>query len=92
MILLLIQPPLKALCNLYRIKIMQAVKEEKDWLQCQVIKDLFNLAQSTISHHLSQLVDADLLYAEKDGRHTRYKINQEVLGDYVAYLSDFKDK
>jgi ArsR family transcriptional regulator len=53
---------------------------------------MFNLAQSTISHHLNQLVDADLLHAEKDGRNARYKINQEVLGDYVTYLGDFKDK
>jgi ArsR family transcriptional regulator len=74
------------------VKGNRMIKEAWDWLQCQTIKNMFNLAQSTISHHLSQLVDADLLHAEKDGRHTRYKINQEVLGDYVAYLSDFKDK
>jgi ArsR family transcriptional regulator len=53
---------------------------------------MFNLIQSAILHHLSQLVDADLLHAEKEGRHAHYKINQEVLGEYVAYLSDFKDK
>src|SRR5258706_14312996 len=79
----------KALGNPYRIKIMQAVKEEKDWLQCQAITQMFNLAQSTISHHINQLVDADLLHAEKDGRHARYKVNKEVFGDYVSYLSDF---
>jgi ArsR family transcriptional regulator len=82
----------KALGDPYRIKIMQAVKEEKDWLQCQSVVEMFKLAQSTVSHHLSQLVDAELLIAEKDGRHARYKINQEVLGDYVSYLSDFGDK
>ena len=82
----------KALGDPYRIRIMQAVKEEKDWLQCQAITQMFNLAQSTISHHLSQLVDAELLHAEKDGRHARYKINQEVVGDYVSYLNDFRDK
>ena len=82
----------KALGDPYRIRIMQAVKEEKDWLQCQAITQMFNLAQSTISHHLSQLVDAELLHAEKDGRHALYKINQEVVGDYVSYLSGFRDK
>ncbi|WP_299581212.1 helix-turn-helix transcriptional regulator [Mucilaginibacter sp.] len=71
---------------------MQAVKEENDWLLCQAITQMFNLAQSTISHHLSQLVNAELLHAEKDGRHARYKISQEVIGNYVSYLSDFKDK
>jgi|ERR1700722_16448472 ArsR family transcriptional regulator len=82
----------KALGDPYRIKIMQAIKEEKDWLQCQVIKGMFDLAQSTISHHISQLVDADLLHAEKDGRHARYKINREVFRDYVSYLNDFSKK
>jgi hypothetical protein len=38
------------------------------------------------------VVDVDLLHAEKDGRHGRYKINHEVLGEYVACLSDLKDK
>jgi ArsR family transcriptional regulator len=82
----------KALGGPCRIKIMQAIKEEKNWLQCQAITQMFNLTQSTISRHISQLVDADLLRAEKDGRHTRYKINKEVFGDYVSYLSDFSDK
>jgi ArsR family transcriptional regulator len=82
----------KALSDPYRIKIMQAIKEEKDWLQCQAIKEMFTLAQSTVSHHISQLVDADLLHAEKDGRHARYKINKGVFGDYVSYLQDFASK
>ena len=82
----------KALSDPYRIKIMQAIKEEKDWLQCQAIKAMFNLAQSTISHHLGQLVDADLLHAEKDGRHARYKINKEVFGAYISYLKGFTGK
>jgi ArsR family transcriptional regulator len=82
----------KALSDPYRIKIMQAIKEEKDWLQCQAITQMFNLAQSTVSHHISQLVDADLLHAEKDGRHARYKINKKVFGDYVSYLKEFTSK
>jgi ArsR family transcriptional regulator, arsenate/arsenite/antimonite-responsive transcriptional repressor len=82
----------KALGDPYRIKIMQAIKAEKDWMQCQAIKEMFSLAQSTVSHHISQLVDADLLHAEKDGRHARYKINKKVFRDYVSYLSDFSKK
>ena len=82
----------KALSDPYRIKIMQAVKAEKDWLQCQAITAMFNLAQSTVSHHINQLVDADLLHAEKDGRHARYKINKKVFGDYISYLKDFTGK
>lgn len=82
----------KALSDPYRIRIMKAVKDEKDWLQCQAISAMFNLAQSTISHHINQLVDADLLHAEKDGRHARYKVNKQVFSAYVSYLKDFTGK
>jgi hypothetical protein len=34
----------------------------------------------------------DLLHAEKDGHHARYKINKEIFGYYVTYLSDFSNK
>lgn len=77
----------KALGDPYRIKIMEAVKNEKDWMQCTAITEMFDLAQSTISHHLKQLVDADLLISEKDGRHAKYRINKEGLTNYLAFLS-----
>jgi len=76
----------KALGDPYRIKIMEAIKKEPDWMQCNTIIEMFNLAQSTVSHHLKQLVDADLLHYEKDGRCSRYKINKEAFGEYVAFL------
>jgi ArsR family transcriptional regulator, arsenate/arsenite/antimonite-responsive transcriptional repressor len=76
----------KALGDPYRIKIMEAIKKEADWTQCTVLIDMFNLAQSTVSHHLKQLVDADLLLYEKDGRCSKYKINKETFGDYVTFL------
>ena len=82
----------KALADPCRIKIMEAAKEERDWLQCQVITQMFALTQSTVARHINQLVDAGLLQVEKDGRHTRYKINRETLGEYVSYLRSFSGK
>jgi len=76
----------KALGDPYRIKIMEAIKKEPDWMQCTTIIEMFNLAQSTVSHHIKQLVDADLLHFEKDGRCSRYKINKEAFSEYVAFL------
>ncbi len=77
----------KALSDPYRIMIMEAIRKEKGWMQCTAITAMFDLAQSTISHHLKQLVDADLVVAEKDGRHAKYRINQEGLGEYVGFLN-----
>jgi ArsR family transcriptional regulator len=78
----------KALGDPYRLKIMEMVKNQ-EWLQCAVICENIGLAQSTISHHISQLVDADLLITEKDGRNMLYKVNKVVINEYVNFLNVF---
>src|SRR5580698_7759541 len=69
----------KALGDPYRIQMMEAIRREEGWMPCSVLIEMFDLAQSTVSHHLKQLVDAELLITEKDGRSSLYKINKEVL-------------
>ena len=80
----------RALGDPYRIQIMEAFRKHSGWMACTTIIEMFQLAQSTVSHHLKQLVDADLLHFEKDGRCTRYRINKEAFSEYVAYLKDFE--
>ncbi|PQJ12467.1 transcriptional regulator [Flavipsychrobacter stenotrophus] len=80
----------KALGDPYRLKIMEAVKKQ-DWMPCCEILGMIDLAQSTVSHHIKQLVDADLLVSEKDGRNMRYTVNKEVVTEYVNFLNPFKD-
>ena len=80
----------KALGDPYRIQMIEVINKKQDWMQCSMIVEMFDLAQSTISHHLKQLVDADLLLADKDGRNTKYRINKEVFGDYVSFLNHFE--
>jgi ArsR family transcriptional regulator len=80
----------KALGDPYRLKIMEAINKEHDWLQCSCIVNMFGLAQSTVSHHVKQLVDADLLIADKDGRNAKYVVNKQVLTAYIDFLNGFK--
>ncbi|BAV04349.1 ArsR family transcriptional regulator [Filimonas lacunae] len=81
----------KALGDPYRLKIIEAIKEEPNsWMACSALVSMFNLSQSTISHHTKQLVDADLLVAEKEGRCTRYKLNCSVFGSYISFLSGYE--
>lgn len=80
----------KALGDPYRLKIMEMVKRQKDCMACTAIVEVIDLAQSTVSHHMKQLVDADLLIAEKDGRNARYYINKDVLDAYIHFLSQYK--
>ncbi|PJJ80156.1 ArsR/SmtB family transcription factor [Mucilaginibacter auburnensis] len=81
----------KALGDSYRLQIMAMAKSQDDaCLKCACIIDNIGLAQSTISHHLSQLVDADLLIATKDGRNVNYRVNKETMDSYLKFLSAFK--
>ena len=80
----------KALGDPYRLRIMEAINKQKDWTQCSCILEMFDLAQSTVSHHIKQLVDADLLITEKDGRQCKYEVNKEVFSTYINFLNPFK--
>ncbi len=80
----------RALGDANRIAILQQFRKKKDCLYCAEVNDLLDLTQPSISHHLKQLVDADLLIPEKEGRNLKYVLNQEVLDDYIASLTDLK--
>ncbi|WP_188931463.1 ArsR/SmtB family transcription factor [Puia dinghuensis] len=80
----------KALGDPYRIKMLEYIRQNPEWTQCTAITENFNLAQSTVSHHLKQLVDVDLVVAEKEGRCTKYKINNDAFAEYVEYLKCFQ--
>lgn len=82
----------KALGDPYRLQIMEAVNKQDDWLNCTVLIGMFNLAQSTVWHHIKLLVDADLLLSDKDGRNARYKVNRPVFSGYISYLNSFGSK
>ena len=79
----------KALGDPCRLKIMEMVTQQNDWVQCSCIISNFDLAQSTMSHHMNLLVDADLLIAIKDGRNMQYQVNKEVVAEYVKFLNVF---
>jgi Predicted transcriptional regulators len=80
----------KALSDPNRIAILQKFRKKKDCLYCSEIHDMLDLAQPSISHHLKQLVDADLLIPEKEGRNLKYLLNDAVLNEYIAFLNALK--
>lgn len=81
----------RALSDTNRIAILQQFKKKKDCLYCAEVNDLLDLTQPSVSHHLKQLVDADLLLPQKEGRNLKYILNQQVLDDYIASLNELKD-
>lgn len=80
----------KALSDVSRIAIPQQFKKKHDGVYCAEFNDMLDLTQPSVSHHLKQLVDADLLIPEKEGRNLKYSLNQKVLDEYIASLSSLK--
>ena len=78
----------KALGDPYRLKIMKIVSASATCVQCCDVSAEFNLAQSTMSHHIKQLIEAELLIADKEGRNLKFVINKEICSAYAAYISN----
>jgi len=76
----------KALSDTSRFSILQQFKRKKGCLYCAEVSELLDLTQPCISHHLKQLVEADLLIPEKEGRNLKYILNQKVLNTYIDRL------
>jgi len=80
----------KALSDPSRIVILQQLRTKEGCLYCHEISDFIDLAQPSISHHVKQLSDADLIRVEKEGRQVKYKLNETVLNEYVDFLNTLK--
>lgn len=80
----------KALGDPSRIAILQELRKKKDCLYCTQVHEILDLAQPSVSHHLKQLVDADILIPEKEGRNLKYALNEAVIDDYIAWLKALK--
>jgi len=81
----------RALSDANRIAILQQFKKKRDCLYCTEVHDILDLTQPSVSHHLKQLVDAELLIPEKEGRNLKYTLNHDVLDDYIASLTNLKE-
>ncbi len=80
----------RALSDASRIAILQEFRKRKDCLYCAEVQDMLDLTQPSVSHHLKQLVEADLLLPEKEGRNLKYVLNDAVLDAYITALQALK--
>jgi DNA-binding transcriptional ArsR family regulator len=91
----------EALSNKTRLDIMQWLKHPEQYFTPHVevegfemgvcvgkIHDKTGLAQSTTSHYLSILQNANLLIATKIGKWTYYKPNEKVINEYLEKLKN----
>lgn len=85
---------MKALSNENRLKLYLEIskQEESDFdaPECNLteIVKIFGLSPPTISHHLKELANADLIVTEKRGKYLVARINKETLGAVKQILAE----
>ena len=53
---------------------------------------IFGLSPPTISHHLKELANADLITTEKRGKYLVARINKRTLGTVKKMLAEIDDE
>ncbi len=77
----------KALGDVNRLRILNHIAINGGTGQCSAIQGCLDLAQPSVSHHIKILIEAELIEAEKEGRHYKYLLKQEVLDEYLAAVA-----
>ena len=75
----------KALADDTRLKIIEMVSKET-LCACDILEE-FQITQPTLSYHMKQLVDADLVTGEKKGNWVHYSINTNTLESLSNYFN-----
>jgi ArsR family transcriptional regulator len=83
----------KALSNQNRLELyLQIVKknetsfETEDGCALSEIMQNFNIGAPTISHHLKELSNAELVYTEKRGKFLVCKVNEALVNEVIELL------
>lgn len=82
----------KALSNQNRLELyLQIVKRseasfEADECMISEIMDSFNIGAPTISHHLKELANAELIITEKKGKFLVCKVNEAIVNEVTNLL------
>ncbi|MBA3707439.1 MAG: winged helix-turn-helix transcriptional regulator [Planctomycetes bacterium] len=75
----------KALADGQRCRILEKIAASGE-LCCSEIVDHCSVSQATISHHLKELVTAELIERRKHGQFAYFRFNQPVMAAYVSEL------
>jgi Predicted transcriptional regulators len=84
----------KALSNPNRLELYLRIAEKHesnfqadcDCFVTDIISSL-NIGAPTISHHIKELVNADLIYTEKKGKFLICRVNEELIAEVRKLLS-----
>src|SRR5215203_6926718 len=77
----------KALADPRRFGILQTIATSNAEKICSGnICDTVSVAQATVSHHLKELTEADLITPNSEGQFKFFSVNYQTINEYVAEL------
>ena len=75
----------KALGDETRVKIVKVLYHNQEICACKFL-DMVDCAQSTLSHHLSILVEVGLLTHRKEGKKMLYSCNKQLVDELMTFI------
>jgi ArsR family transcriptional regulator len=77
----------KALAEPLRVHVLDVLRRSEEQVcQCQLVP-LFDVPQSTLSHHIGKLIDAGLVSVERRHKWAYYSVSTDALKELTAWLS-----
>ena len=77
----------KALAEPKRFEMLQKIAESEKAPTCSCVGDWIGLTPATISHHLKELENADLVNVKRDGKFAYLTVRRDVWKAYLKRLS-----
>ncbi|MEM8669905.1 MAG: helix-turn-helix domain-containing protein [Planctomycetota bacterium] len=76
----------KAIADPQRFAILAAIAHH-DEVPCKSLVSEFSITQATISHHLKELVAADLIHSRREGQLAILRCRRDVCDAYIQGLT-----
>ena len=76
----------KAMADTQRCRILERIAAAPDELCCSDLVSCFPVSQATVSHHLKELVAAELVDRRKDGQFAYFRFRGDVMQAYLDEL------
>lgn len=80
----------KAFCDANRLKILDILKNGEH-CACKLL-EILDVSQSTLSHHMKILTDANIVNVRKDGKWSHYSLSTQGLIHVFHYLESYKEQ
>lgn len=76
----------KVLADKRRFEILTRIADEKE-LACNNLKGCISITPATLSHHIKELSEANLIEIRREGKFAHLKLRRDVWKQYLSRLS-----